>query len=225
MKGASQLADKSQLVELLKSVVLIVVIGYVVVTRIVAHAPDFVRLVGANASSALALTGTVITEVALRATAAWLAVAVLDTFYQRHKHVQDLRMTKDEVKREYKESEGDPHAKGERQRMHREILEHATLESVRRADVLVVNPTHVAVALRFDAESEQEAPEVIAKGLDSLALRMIAVAHESGVPVMGDVPLARALHELELGDEIPEALYEAVAVILEAAYAERAQET
>jgi flagellar biosynthetic protein FlhB len=221
VKGASQLFSKSQVVELLKSIVLIVVIGYVAVSEILKSAPDFARLTGARPSAALALGATVIVSVAFRVTAAWLVLAILDAFYQRHKHIVDLRMTKDEVKREHKESEGDPHAKGERQRMHREILEHATLESVRRADVLVVNPTHVAVALKFDVESEQEAPEIIAKGLDSLALRMIAVAHESGVPVMRDVPLARALHGLELGDQIPEALYEAVAIILEAAYAER----
>lgn len=130
-------------------------------------------------------------------------------------------MTRDEVKREHKESEGDPHVKGERQRLHRELLEHQVLESVRTADVLVVNPTHIAVALRFDAESEQEAPEVVAKGVDHLARRMIEVATEAGVPVLRDIPLARSLHGLDLGEEVPEALYDAVAAVLRAAWEER----
>ena len=221
VKGAGNVFGKAQFVELAKAIVLIVVIGWVVTSRILDSAPDLARLAGADAGRALGLWGKVILDAALRVTAAWLVISVLDAFYQRHKHVSDLRMTKDEVKREYKDAEGDPHAKGERQRMHKEILEHATLESVRRADVLVVNPTHVAVALCFDVASEQEAPEVVAKGLDSLALRMIAVAHESGVPVMRDIPLARALHGLDVGEQIPEGLYEAVAIVLEAAYAER----
>lgn len=221
VKGASGLFQKAQLVEVLRSLVLLVVIGWVVVSRIRAHAPELARLTAGDARAALGLGGTIALDVALRVSAAWLFVAVLDVFYQRAKHVHDLRMTKDEVKREHKESEGDPHTKGERQRLHREILEHQTIESVRTADVLVVNPTHVAVALRFDVASEQEAPEVVAKGLDALALRMIAAAHESGVPVMRDVPLARALHGLDVGEQIPEGLYEAVAVVLEAAFAER----
>ncbi len=100
-------------------------------------------------------------------------------------------------------------------------MAHGVLEEVRDADVLVVNPTHLAVALKYDAEGELDAPEVVAKGQRDLARRMIRVAEAEGVPVMRDMPLARALFELEVGVEIPERLYEAVAVILRAAWAER----
>lgn len=133
-------------------------------------------------------------------------------------------MTTEEVKREHREAEGEPQAKRERQRVHREIVEHGILEEVRRADVLVVNPTHVAVALRYEeeeGEGEDAAPEILAKGQDHLAKRMIEAAREAGVPVMRDVPLARSLFELEVGVEIPETLYEAAAAVLSAAWRER----
>jgi len=149
---------------------------------------------------------------------------VLDVLYQRWRFRQDQKMTKDEVKREHKESEGDPHSRQERERLHREILSQATLDQVRKADVLVVNPTHLAIALKYDEESDQEAPEVLVKGQDELARRMIDAAREAGVPVLRDLPLAHALWELEEGDEIPETLYEAVAAVLRAAWAERAAE-
>ncbi len=155
-----------------------------------------------------------------------IAVALADLVYQRWQFQKDQRMSKDEVKREFKESEGDPHAKQQRNRMHREIVEHSTLEEVRRADVLVVNPTHLAIALRYDDDEDEDdrAPEVTAKGQDGLAKRMIDAAREAGVPIMRDVPLARALWDMEVGDEIPEALYEAVAAILKAAWEEREAE-
>ena len=148
------------------------------------------------------------------------ALAILDFLYQKWRYLKDQRMTKDEVKREYKDAEGDPHAKQQRDRLHKEIVEHNMVESVSLADVLVVNPTHLAVALHYDDDAAN-APEITAKGSEHLARRMIEVAEQAGVPVVRDVPLARALFQLELGDEIPEALYDAVAVVLHAAWSER----
>ncbi|MCA9615995.1 MAG: EscU/YscU/HrcU family type III secretion system export apparatus switch protein, partial [Myxococcales bacterium] len=104
--------------------------------------------------------------------------------------------------------------------LHREILEHDAVEQVRSADVLVVNPTHLAIALKYDADAN-EAPEVLARGQDGLAQRMIEAARQAGVPIFRDVPLAHALHELEVGEEIPERLYDAVAAVLQAAWSER----
>ena len=101
----------------------------------------------------------------------------------------------------------------ERQRMHREILRHRMVESVRTADCVIVNPEHIAVALRYD-QASMDAPEVVAKGEDLVAQQIREVARRHGVPIYRDVALARALHQLELGDEIPEALYDAVAEVL-----------
>ena len=127
-------------------------------------------------------------------------------------------MTREEVKREHKESEGDPRHKQERQRLHRDLLRHQMVEAVRTADCVIVNPDHIAVALKFD-EAAMGAPQVVAKGERLVAQQIKEVARHHGVPIYRDVPLARALNELELGDEIPEALYEAVAEVLRFVYA------
>lgn len=150
-----------------------------------------------------------------------VVAGLLDVLYQRWKWKREHRMTKDEVKREYKESEGDPELKRERERVHRQALEYNLLEEVRRADVLLVNPTHLAVALRYDRADEEGAPLVTAKGDDALARRMREIAEAAGVPIIEDVPLARSLYELDLGDEVPPALYDAVAQVLEIAWATR----
>jgi FlhB-like protein len=122
-------------------------------------------------------------------------------------------MTRDEVKREYRESEGDPEVRAARRRAHQEALVSNTLFAVREASVVIVNPTHLAAALRYD-EAEDGAPRLVAEGRGDVAQKIVEAAHQYGVPVVRDVPLAHALLELTVGDEIPEALYEAVAEIL-----------
>lgn len=225
VQGIGNLFSQQQLIELLKSIAKLAIVGYVAFATLRDGVRGVVSLAGQDADAALAATGTLISALLLRVGGAMVAIAVLDVLYQRWHWHREQRMTKEEVKREHRESEGDPHAKQHRERMHREIVQHAAVEQVRKADVLVVNPEHLAVALKYDEEGEASAPEVIAKGQDDLAQRMIAAARESGVPIMRDVPLARALYELEVGDEIPEALYEAVAVVLRAAWAEREAES
>lgn len=222
IRGTKNLFSQRQLIELVKSVAKIAVIGWVAWVTLRDGLHGIVGLVARDAHAALGAAGTMVTTLLLRVGAVAAGIAVLDVIYQRWRFRQDQKMTKEEVKREHKESEGDAHAKHERERMHREILEHSVLEQVRLADVLVVNPTHYAVALRYD-EEENEAPEVLAKGQDDLAQRMIRAAQESGVPIMRDVPLAHALFDLEIGEEIPEALFEAVAAVLRAAWRERAE--
>lgn len=221
LQGGRRLLSQRQLVELLKSLLKIGVIGGVAFAVLEDAVGGVVGLASRDAEAALAAGGGLVLELALRVGAVMAVVGVADVLYQRWRFRQDQKMTKEEVKREHKDAEGDPHAKQQRQRAHREIVEHAVLEEVRRADVLIVNPTHFAVALRYDEEADDAAPAVLAKGRDALARRMIEVAREAGVPVMRDVPLARALHELEIGEEIPEALYEAAAAVLQAAWAER----
>jgi flagellar biosynthesis protein FlhB len=122
-------------------------------------------------------------------------------------------MTRDEVRREQRESEGDPHARSARDRLHREMLNEATLARVAKASFIVTNPTHYAVALEWDDDT-MEAPQVLARGEGLIAQRIIAEARRHGIPVLRDAPLARSLHELEPGAEIPEALFEAVAAVV-----------
>ena len=142
-----------------------------------------------------------------------LVLGGVDYFFVRRAWLARHRMTKDEVKREHRESEGDPEIKAARRRAHQEALAGSMIAAVKNATVLVVNPTHLATALRYD-ENEDEAPTVIAHGEGDLARRLIEAAHAYNVPVVRDVPVAHALRELTLGEQIPEALYEAVAEVL-----------
>ncbi len=143
-----------------------------------------------------------------------LALGAIDVVVTRRAWLGRLRMTKAEVTREHKDAEGDPHIKAARTRAHQEVMTQATLASVRQASVVIVNPTHLACALRYDERDGDHAPVVVASGEGDLAARIVEAAREAGVPVVRDVPLARALLELEIGAAIPEALYEAVAEIL-----------
>jgi flagellar biosynthesis protein FlhB len=147
-------------------------------------------------------------------------IGVADYAFQRWKTGRDLRMSKEDVKREHKNSEGDPFVKGQRRRRQAELSRNRMLGDLAGADVVVVNPTHVAVALRYGAEDA--APRVIARGADHLAARIRREAHRIGVPVTQDVALARALYrQCKVGQHVPAALYEAVAVVLALAYRRR----
>ncbi|RYZ05348.1 MAG: EscU/YscU/HrcU family type III secretion system export apparatus switch protein [Myxococcales bacterium] len=142
-----------------------------------------------------------------------LVLGAVDYFFVRRAWLSRHRMTKDEVRREHRESEGDPEVKAARRRAHQEALAGSMVMAVKDAKVLIVNPTHLATALRYEAD-EDSAPTVIAHGEGELAQRLIEAAHHYNVPVVRDVPIAHALRELALGEQIPEALYEAVAEVL-----------
>lgn len=144
---------------------------------------------------------------------AFLIIGAADFMIQRKLFIKSQMMSKDEVKKEYKEDEGDPHVKHERRRLHRELLAEASTANVKRAQVVVVNPTHVAVALEYE-EKVMNAPRVAAKGRELRAQRIIELAREFNIPIMRNEPLARTLFEVDIGQEIPEALYEAVAEVL-----------
>jgi len=176
--------------------------------------------IAALANGRLAWAGAVVAETAgslvWRAGLVGLALGVIDVLVTRRAWLRRLRMSKDEVRREHKDSEGDPQLKTARERAHQQLFAQAAIANVRTASVVVVNPTHVACALRYDEGEGDAAPTVVASGEGDLAARIIRAARDHAVPVVRDVPLARALLELRVGDAIPEALYEAVAEILRA---------
>jgi type III secretion protein U len=170
----------------------------------------------ASAPGALSAALPLLAGLAVRLAAALAVLGVVDLGLERRRLARSLRMTRDEVRRELREDEGDPSHRAERRRAHRAVLEAGP---VARATVVVVNPTHVAVALRHDRGGDV-APRVVAKGAGLAAWRIRAAARRAGVPVVRDVPLARALHRLaDVGDEIPEELYDAAAALLVHLYA------
>jgi flagellar biosynthesis protein FlhB len=181
------------------------------------HAADFVSLAGRTSYVAL-LSSDVTLSLMKKVAAIGLALGLVDLLVTRTSWKKKLMMSKDDIKREHKESEGDPETKAARERARHEMLASAAIGNVKTASVVVVNPTHIACALRYDEKEGDEAPVVVASGEGDMAQRIMQAARDYGVPILRDVPLARALHELEIGDQIPEALYEAVAAILREAW-------
>ena len=213
LKGAKALVSGARLFAVGRALVAACVVGWLALRDLTDCVVDIARLAGRPA-----WTGVAVAHVAGRfawhAAAVGLTLGLLDFFVTRRAWLGRLRMTKDEVKREHKDSEGDPMVRAARHRAYQEILAQAAIANVRTATVVVVNPTHLACALRYDEKAGDEAPVVIASGEGDIAARIAQAAHEWGVPVVRDVPLARALVELGIGDAIPEALYEVVAEIL-----------
>lgn len=212
LNGLKGLFSLERLFTLCRSLFAAVAVGWFVVSVLSNHLAEIAASLGrgeAVAALALWLARKLLWGAALLG----LLLGGADYFFVRRAWLSRHRMTKDEVKREFRESEGDPEVKAARRRAHQEALAGSMIAAVKDATVLVVNPTHLATALRYD-ESEDEAPTVLAHGEGDLARRLIEAAHAYGVPVVRDVPVAHALRELELGAAIPEALYEAVAEVL-----------
>jgi len=162
--------------------------------------------------------GGAVVKVLLSAGVALCVVALIDFVYQKRRHIQNLRMTREEVKRESREEEGMPELKGRRKAMHRELSLNRILEEVPKADVVVTNPTHYAVALRYEAGIDV-APRVVAKGSEAMALVIRRIARQSLVPIVENRAVARALwRQVKIGHPIPVAHFKAVAEILTHVY-------
>jgi type III secretion protein U len=210
VRGLGRLLEPAQLVRAGLSLAKAAALAVLLALWLRDHSAALAELPRASAA-ALLRAGSTVTGLAFRLAAAFLLAGLLDWALARRRHRRALRMTRDEVRRELKEDEGDPEHRAERRRRHRALLEAGP---VARATVVVVNPTHVAVALRHDRKGE-DAPRVVAKGTGLAAARIRSAARRAAVPIVRDVPLARALHRLaEVGDEIPEELYEAAAAVL-----------
>jgi flagellar biosynthetic protein FlhB len=148
-----------------------------------------------------------------RAVLFYLAIGVLDFMYQRWQHARKLRMTREQVKQEHKEQEGSPEAKGQRKHLHQELAMQSMLNKVRKANVIVTNPDHIACALRYDPESE-DSPRLLGKGTGYLAEKIKEIAKEEDIPIVRDISLAHALYTMEEDQQIPEELFDAVAEVL-----------
>ena len=210
--GLKGLFSWQRIVGIARALIAASLVGWYAVRQLAAHGPDFASAVG-NARAAAVLAGSVALHVAWFAAAIGLLLGLVDLLLTRRAWFNRQRMTKHEIKREYRESEGDPAVKAARRRAHQEALTGASLAALKNASVVIVNPTHLAIALKY-SEDEDSAPSVVAQGQGEMAKLIVEAARAYGVPIVRDVPVARALNELEVGDDIPEALYEAVAEIL-----------
>jgi flagellar biosynthesis protein FlhB len=194
------------------------IVAWLAASGIADHAADLARTTG-RPRWVTPLVAVIAGSLVWRAAVVGLVLAAVDLVVTRGAWMRRLRMTKAEVRREHRDAEGDPQLKAARERAHHELLAQATLAAVKSASVVVVNPTHLACALRYDEARGDDAPVVVATGRGDAAAQIIRAARDQGVPVVRDVPLARALAELEAGQVLPESLYEAVAAILSEASA------
>ena len=203
-----------QLVELLKAIAMMAVIGIVAYQTIKDKLPLILTFYNIPLYTAIAAVGNILVDMGIRVSAVFLIIGFADLIFQRHKFKTDNMMTKQEVKDEFKNSEGDPQVKGQVKRRMMEISRRRMMEALPEADVVITNPTHFAVALKYEPNSGK-APVVIAKGADYLAFQIKDKAKEYHIEIVENKPLARILyHNVDIGMEIPPELYQVVAEIL-----------
>lgn len=218
MNGLKRLFSVNSLVELLKSVIKLVVIGYVVYSYLKDRVGEIFLLYDIALSQAIGLIGEVVIDMGIRIAAVYMIVAYADYRYQKWKFRDDMKMTKQEIKDEYKNMEGDPQVKGKQKQRMREASMRRMMQQLPEADVVITNPTHYAVAIKYDPD-KYDAPYVIAKGEDFLAQKIKDVAKENHIEIVENKPLARMLYaNVEIGGLVPPELYQAVAEVLAFVY-------
>ena len=214
LSGFKRIFSVKQLVELLKAIAMMAVIGIVAYQTIKDKLPLILTFYNIPLYTAIAAVGNILVDMGIRVSAVFLIIGFADLILQRHKFKTDNMMTKQEVKDEFKNSEGDPQVKGQVKRRMMEISRRRMMEALPEADVVITNPTHFAVALKYEPNSGK-APVVIAKGADYLAFQIKDKAKEYHIEIVENKPLARILyHNVDIGMEIPPELYQVVAEIL-----------
>ena len=218
INGFKRMFSMDKLVELLKSVIKIGLIAYLAYSELYDSAGMVNSFYDMSLTDAIALIGKTVIDFGFRVAIIYLVIGLADYIYQKFKFNKDMRMTKQEIKDEFKQTEGDPKIKGQIRQKMREASQRRMMQQLPEADVVITNPTHLACAIKYDKE-EAEAPVLIAKGADYLAQKIKEEAKKNDIPVVENKPLARMLyHNVELGEEIPEELYQMTAEVLAYVY-------
>ena len=218
ISGLKRMFNVKQLFEVGKSVAMIAVMSYVIYTTVKDKLGVLYTFYNISLYEALEIVGDIIVDLGIKISAVFLVIGFVDLIYQRHKFKEDMKMTKQEVKDEFKNTEGDPQVKGQIRRRMQQVSRRRMMEALPQADVVITNPTHFAVALKYEANKGQ-APVVIAKGADYLAFDIKAKAKEYGIEIVENKPLARILYNnVEIGAQIPPELYQEVAEVLAFVY-------
>jgi flagellar biosynthesis protein FlhB len=216
--GIKRIFSKNGIVELLKNLVLLIAVALISYQVISKYFPLYPRLILMDVQKLFHWTALISYEVFIRVALLLAVVAVADYAFQKYRFTEQLKMTKQEVKEEFKETEGDPVTKSRIRRIQREMSRKRMMTEVPKADVIITNPTHYAVALSYKMD-RMEAPMVVAKGVGFLALKIRELAQEHGIPLVENRPLAHTLYKtVDIGEYIPANLYRAVAEILAYVY-------
>lgn len=218
VNGFKRIFSPNSLVELLKSFLKLMLIGYVVYDYIKKNVPPIFLLYDISLNQGIALVGSLVTNLGIRIAIYYMLIAAVDYVYQKRKFRKDMKMTKQEVKDEYKNSEGDPKIKGKQRQRMMEASRRRMMANLPQADVVITNPTHFAVAIKYEPEV-YDAPYVVAKGADYLAQKIKDVAKENHIEIVENKPLARMLYaNVDVGSVVPPELYQAVAEVLAFVY-------
>lgn len=218
IEGAKRIFSMKSLIEFLKSIFKLMIVGSIAYFTLIGEKEKIVTLAKVPLENIFPYTAKITLTLGLKIAAILIILALLDFMYQRYDHAKKLRMSKQDIKDEYKKTEGDPLIKGKIREKQRRMAMQRMMQDVPKADVIITNPTHFAVAIRYDA-SEMESPKVIAKGQDYLALKIKEIAKQHEIITMENKPLARALYEkVEIGENVPNELFQAVAEVLAYVY-------
>ena len=218
LSGFKKMFSMRGAVELLKSLLKISILGWVIYSILKTEIPQMTRLYDMSVENALEQTGSIVMSIVKKTVIAFAFVGGADYFYQWWEYEKNLRMSKQEIKDEFKQMEGDPQIKGRQRSIAQQRARRRMMQQVPQADVVIRNPTHYAIAVQYDRKADR-APRVVAKGADQLALRIVKVAEENGVYITENKPLARALFEaVEVDAEIPEKFYQPIAQLLAFVY-------
>jgi len=212
------IVSRKSMVKVAMSLVKLSIMSGVAYVSIKNDLEPLLELISMRTEAIFTSASGLIFAITLKITIIMLILSFLDLLYQRWQHSKDLRMTKNEVKQEAKQSEGDPLMKSRIKAVQREMSNKRMMQEIPEADVVVTNPTHYAVALKYDAAT-MESPKVTAKGLDLIALKIREIATKNNIPIVEDRVLARVLYStIEIGSEVPPKLYQAVAKVLSYVY-------
>lgn len=219
IEGFKKLFSVRQLVDVAKGLVVAAIVAWLMWAAVQDHARAALSAIHHDGGAGYAAMLTLLRPVVLKTAAVLLVLGVGDWALAKRRHIKDLMMSHEEVKQEHKNSEGDPHQKSKLKSLRKQIASGGSARGVKKATAVVVNPTHIAIALRY-AEDECDAPYIVAKGREEDALKIRREAAELGIPVVRDIPLARTLIHYDVGEEVPEELYQAAAAILKVALAQ-----
>lgn len=218
INGIRRIFSKDTIVSLILSIAKVVVLGSVALNIIKGKIPQFIGLYQMNTSVILTLISKTVVDLGFYVGGAFLVLAVIDYVYQRYKHEESIKMTKQEVKEEYRNAEGDPQIKSKMKQKMRQASMKRMMQAIPEADVIITNPTHFAVALKYN-EASGKAPIVVAKGVDYVAQKIKEKGREHHIEIIENKPLARSLYyTVDLDKEIPPELYGAVAEVLAFVY-------
>lgn len=217
INGFGRMFSMKSLVDLVKSVLKVLLIGWIAYATVYNTFEEALILAETNVTETIMFLGRTATLILAKVCGILIIIAAIDFLYTRYEMGEKMKMTKQEVKEEFKEMEGDPYIKGQIRRIQQEMARKRMMAEVPDADVVITNPTHLSIAIKYETAT-MDAPVIIAKGADHVAMKIREIARENEIPLIENPPVARLLHKIDLGAAIPEEMFKAVAEILAHVY-------